>query len=846
MKDNPRLSLDEIDNQSFGAKDPPQSHRGKEIVLKKGSGSKASDNAIISLDGKWIMTEGGENSERLNKPWVDEIPAAVPCSVHTALLNAGRIPEPTVGRNQEIAREASYKTWWLKRSFKKPNTDRPVRLEFDGIANRCTIWLNGEKISEHEGMFGGPSVDITDLLEYENTLTVKLEPIPKSNDYFMNSDGNQSWNKTVVINNVYGWHYSNMPSLGIWNSVRLVVVPDGELLSPHIFVRDLQKGSIGMSAILKSIKKSLKGTLKIDITPRNFKGDSYTFEDSIEAKAGENTYRYELTVPDFRLWWPVDTGEQNLYMVTFEFCPENASASSSVTQNFGFRTVEAVPSPDGPSPEKFNWNFVVNGKKMFVKGSGWCTADAMLDFSRDRYDCFLSLAKAQHIQMLRAWGCGFPEKDDFYDLCDLYGIMIMQEWPTAWNSHNTQPFDILEYTVKFHTLRLRNHPSLIMYGGGNESGAPFGEAIDMMGRASIELDGTHPFHRGEPWGGSRHDYNVHWGNAPIDYNFTLEADFFGEFGLPSLPVYESVMKYLPDEEKAIWPPDPKGSFMYHTPVFGETDDLNRIRQYAELFIPENYTLKEFITGSQLAQSFGVRPVLERARTRFPYCGGALYYKLNDNFPAASWACADWYGAPKLAHYILMNAFAPLHACLLFDSMNFSGTPKNLPVFLMDDADELTNSKWSVNVTVYANDLSLIKCEKFKGEGSLGGLPVQLGELSLTLDDTKTAPLLTVCEVIKDGILSDRSFYINNCEYAKGSLFRLPRTSLTFSIERNNVIIKNIGKLPAVGVCIEANGKLDTFRTSENFLWLEPGETKTVTVNLIEGLTLSALNSIQEI
>ena len=58
----------------------------------------------------------------------------------------------------------------------------------------------------------------------------------------------------------------------------------------------------------------------------------------------------------------------------------------------------------------------------------------------------------QHVQMFRPWGSGMPETDDFYDLCDRYGILVMQEWPTAWNSHVTQPYDLLEETVRRTTL----------------------------------------------------------------------------------------------------------------------------------------------------------------------------------------------------------------------------------------------------------------------------------------------------------------------------------------------------------------------------------------------------------
>ena len=110
---------------------------------------------------------------------------------------------------------------------------------------------------------------------------------------------------------------------------------------------------------------------------------------------------------------------------------------------------------------------------------------------------------------------GMPETDEFYNLCDRYGIMVMQEWPTAWNSHREgwQPYPLLEETVRRNTLRLRNHASLVMWGAGNESDRPFGKAIDMMGRYAVELDGSRPFHRAEPWGGSVHNYDCDWGAA---------------------------------------------------------------------------------------------------------------------------------------------------------------------------------------------------------------------------------------------------------------------------------------------------------------------------------------------
>ena len=127
------------------------------------------------------------------------------------------------------------------------------------------------------------------------------------------------------------------------------------------------------------------------------------------------------------------------------------------------------------------------------------------------------------------------ETDDFFDLCDRKGIMVMQEWPTSGNSHTTQPLAMLERSVRDGTLRLRNHPSLVIYTGGNEIGHPYGLAIDMMGHLNIELDGTRPFHRGQPAGGSTHDYAIYWAGRHIDHAFVMKAIFVANMVWPPIP-----------------------------------------------------------------------------------------------------------------------------------------------------------------------------------------------------------------------------------------------------------------------------------------------------------------------
>ena len=151
------------------------------------------------------------------------------------------------------------------------------------------------------------------------------------------------------------------------------------------------------------------------------------------------------------------------------------------------------------------------------------------------------------------------------------------------------------------------------------------------------------------------------------------------------------MRYLPDEEKDRWPPLEGGAFAYHTPIFDTIEDVSRLRQHAGFFVPKRlHAWKQFTIGSQLSQAVGIRHTLELSRCRWPHSTGALYYKMTDNFPAASWACIDWYGAPKIGHYFYPGCLRS--RCMprvLFTSLNNIGVPLSLPVFLLDDADALS-------------------------------------------------------------------------------------------------------------------------------------------------------------
>ena len=828
-------SLDDIERAIYNPAPSPMDSTPVPVTLKEGAVEHALAPASILLDGTWDMAEGG-NADRIYGEWEDCIPAQVPGSVHLALMDAGRIPDPTVGLNDAIAREQSFKTWWFKRKFPRPKGMVNEKLIFEGVCESCTVWLNGQLLGAHKGMFGGPEFNISRLLKDDNVLVVRINPVPPPANP---ADWTSGWRNTVVFNCVYGWHYARIPALGIWRSVRIEGSPSVAIKNPFIAARDAKEGVVDLCVKLEGDCRGWSGVLIGTIEPDNFLGKTYHFTYPVNCSTSVQDIHLRFIIPEPRLWWPVDLGEQNLYRLRISFLPESGGVPDYKEMVFGIRTIEMHPLPGGPYEDKYNWTFVINGKAVFLKGANWCTLDALMRFDRARYDRFLTLARNQHIQLLRAWGGGMPETEEFYDLCNRKGIMVYQEWPTAWDSQKVQPADVLRDTIVRNIFRLRNHPSLIMWGGGNESPHPTDAVMDMIGRLCYELDGTRPFHRSDPWGGNLHNYDVYWGWQPLERNLSLTSCFIGEFGLASAPNYESVQRYLPEYEKDVWPAPEGGSFEHHTPVFNTREDMKRLSHYVGDFVA-NDSMENFILGTQMAQATGIRHTLELARIRWPEATGVCYYKLTDVYPGCSWSSIDWYGVPKLGYYIFQDSYQPLHACVIFSKLNFVGEEVSLRVYLLDDSDELAEKSWKVIVRAYDSRLDEVKRGEYSGNGSINRV-ANVGSFTLSEEQTRTTPLLVVAEVEVNGELRDRTFYWANYQEERGCLFNLPKTQLSMVIEGNNIVVKNTGNKPAVAVHFDCSAISEVLIVEDNFFWLDPGEEKSIAANRTDVAGVKAWN-----
>ena len=793
------------------------------------------DNYTVDLDGVWKMTSSGSISKLKNgEGWDSAINASVPGSIYTALMEAGTIKDPYVSDNMKTANSYSTKNWYLCRTFSYSGSGKNVQLCFEGVCNVADFYLNGTKIGSHEGMFGGPYIDVSDVIKQgENLLVVHLKP---AKDYM----------QTVVFNCSYGWHYAKLYPLGIWQSVSLCDEPSVTLDSPFITTTDYKKGTVDLAVnLIPKNGGTVKGKLTVEIVPKNFRGPLSYFSTTVNG-SGETLLRYRADVPSAQLWWPNGYGAQNLYTLKTYFKSEDGSSSYTESE-FGIRQLDYAPLTANESQNAYNRQFIINGVKVYMKGAGWCTIDAMMRFSRQDYDRILSRAHDAGINFFRAWGGGLVETDEFYDLCDEYGICIYQEWPCCWDSTKTQPADVLYETVILGAKRLRNRPSLVVWGGGNEGEAPYSDnVVNNMGKLTYEYDGTRDFWRQD--GGAaavniRHDH-IWWSGDTPEYYLKHYAGVnylnMHEYGLGAMMNRQSTEKFATAKELAEWPISSKSSIAYHTATFNgyygwnptpHGYDIDTHLYYASLFTDEE-TLDAVITGSQLSQAQADYPLAIDQRIKASVNSANVIYKLNDNYPGASWSIVDWYGAPKIAYYLMQDAYRPVMAAFSVKKYNTinkvtGSSSLSLPIYILDDTVSLAGESTLVRVTAYDEQLKTVKTEDFKGV--TGETVNKLDNFKLTKEQTDHTPLIITADLYVNGQFYNRTYMYFNYEYESGSLFYLPRTTLEYSVTANNVKITNTGSVPAIGVSLMSSAE-DKFVCSDSYFILTPGQSADVRIN----------------
>ena len=687
--------------------------------------------ALISSSGEVISTLQYQSK-------VYWFPVKVPSTVLTGLVSNGVYPDPYSGLNNMLIPDASdefnkkykleqfshlpnnpnpwKKPYWYRTTFNVPANDqgRCFQLIFKGINYRAGVWVNGKQIADSTmmaGMFAEYSLDVSKqiIAGSDNVLAVKIYPLdypglPSTEqlkalgDFFENGGPTGDIGKNVTMLCSIGWDW--VPpvrdrNMGIWLPVYLrttggVTIADPKLVTSLPKLPDTTLAKISLNLKLQNHNKiDESGKLTVTITPENFKGKLLQFSKNVSITKntptvidlnGDNTKEFNIINPV--LWWPNGYGKPNLYRIRLQYA-NNSGISDDTSFVFGIRTVSSKAVDVNGS---YRRDFYVNEKRVHLTGGAW-VPDMMLNRDSIRYDYEMHLCRNANINLVRIWGGGVTPCDEFFEAADRYGLMV---WSDFWITGDTQgefkgspdwPLEgnVFIKNVRSTILRIRNHPSLLVWTGGNEGHARK-ELYDVMRESIITLDGTRPYIPSSSgfaklpagWNGSWPDnlpsgvYSggpYTWQDPKIYYSKAIAGKdwvFKDETGIPSQPPYNIMSKIIPD---LVWDktlPFPlNNTWGYHDAATGNGRyDLyykEMVKRYGEPASMENFCNK-----MQLMNAIGYQGIFEAAGHKLNDIGGVMLWKLNSAFPSVVWQVYDWYLMPNAGYYFMQNACEPVH------------------------------------------------------------------------------------------------------------------------------------------------------------------------------------------
>ena len=528
--------------------------------------------------------EKGEAISLVSYTLKGTMPATVPGTILTTMLNNKMIPDPFYGMNNEKIPDVyhtgrDYYTYWFFNDFsEKPATnDQQVWLHFRGINYSCEVFLNGHKLNEQtfSGMFLRQQYNITPFLakDGKNRLAVIVSPP----DPVGNPNGGQGGDGTIAKNvshqYVAGWDWIQPVrdrNTGIWDKVTIEKTGAINVQNVHVVTSVPGKRKVEgkqepallkvSAELLNATDKKIEGVLKYALNGQKVRVKvSVPAHGKILAKLPDHQFK------DPRLWWPNGYGEQYLYTFQVEFVSLDQITSDAESVTFGVREINAVWNADTRSRE-----VQVNGQKIFIKGGNWIISDAMLRFSKERYEAEIRFHRDMNLNLLRIWGGAITERPEFYDECDKYGLLVMQDF---WNSGdcNGRWLDPMKKEDQWtrrkypddHTLFLasvtdqvkmiRNHASLALWCGGNEITPAEDLLIAMRDSILPLLDGTR--YLIEYSNSDSMSYNDFGGNGDGPYGIQSVNTFWekrdfplnSEIGSVGLGDYESIRRFIPEE-----------------------------------------------------------------------------------------------------------------------------------------------------------------------------------------------------------------------------------------------------------------------------------------------------------
>ena len=793
-------------------------------------------------------------------------PAVVPGTVLTTLLANGEIPDPFYGMNNKLipdifdSGKAKYTYWFVKDFTEEAASNQQVWLHFRGINYSCNVYLNGTRLNEatHKGMFLSQTYNISSLLQTGNN---RLAVIVYPPDEVGNPNGGQGGDGTIAKNVMHqyvaGWDWIQPihdRNTGIWDKVFIEKTGSVNVKNVHVVTQvagvRMPQQTVQQPAVIK-LSAELENPTNLPVSGKLY----YTLGRDTVSKNVIVPIHSTLAVflPDFilnnpKLWWPNTYGDQNLYTVHLQFISNNNTVSDDEETTFGVRGIETEWNAATRSMEVH-----VNGQKIFMRGGNWIISDAMLRFSKERYDAEIRFHKDMNLNLLRVWGGAILERPEFYDACDKYGLLVMQDfWGSGdcngrwldpqkkddqWTRRKYPDDHRLFLASAVDGIKLiRNHPSLAIWCGGNEITLPEDIFHPLKDSILPALDGTRWFI--DYSNSDSMSYNFLGGNGDGPYGIQNPKTFFGtrtfpfnsEIGSVGLSDYVSLQRFIPDSNM-------------RAPQFanGRTT-VDSVWDYHKYMGYDNYipaygnaaTAQDFTKKAQLVNYDQYRALIEGFTAHmWDWYTGVIIWKTQNPWTAMRGQMYDYYLDPNACLYGLKTAGEPLH--VMFNAAD--------SVVMIANNTFETHRDMMLQILLYdMKGTSKLLTQVFTeiGPTTVKRIYSIRRELQESARDSGAFIVLRLLNTKKE-IMSDNLYWLPDASGNYSGLQTMDKTELiTKAIYADSgkieVILSNAAGKPIAFFnrlsLIDSTTKkriLPTFY-SDNYVSVLPGETKTVTID----------------
>jgi beta-mannosidase len=792
---------------------------------------------ILSLNGQWSLFQADH---------AEAVPALVPGCVHTDLLRNNRIPDPFY-RDNELGLFWIAETDW---SYQRTFTVSAALLQQPHVVLRClgldtlaTITVNGAAVGVANNMYRTWEFDVKPHLRAgENEIRIvfaalmpflRQEEAEKGVLYAWSIGAHRlnsgAWIRKMPSN--FGWDWGAMlPTSGIWRDIEIVGfdarIRDVAILQAH------NDGVVDLTITVQA--DSLSSAPQTVAVQLEHNGNVVaSAESTLTQSAAQLTVRIENPA----LWWINGLGDQPLYNVTVTL-QAGQHVQDTVTKRIGLRelTLERHTDQWGES-----FYFACNKIPFFAKGANWIPVNAFPGSATpDEYRRPLQAAADAHMNMLRVWGGGIYEVEDFYDRCDELGIAVWQDFMFACGTYPTYDAEWMANVrgeAEDNIRRIRHHASLALWCGNNEmeqglvstewtsismSWDDYSKLFDTLLPDLVrQLDPQRAYWPGSPhtpvgnranWqnpdAGDTHLWSVWHGKEPFEWYRARPDRFCSEFGFQSFPSPAIINEFTEPSDRNI-----TSYVMEHHQRSG-IGNSTIIHYMLDWFrLPTQFENIAWV--SQILQGMAMKYAVEHWRRNMPRTMGTLYWQLNDLWPAPTWSSLDWRGNWKALHYIAKRFYAPL---------------------LISGVEDISTSKVDIHVTSDTTQtqgiLRWIVTDVQGKSLQQGEMPVTIPERASlcahTLDVAaevaahKARGILVFLELLVDGhIISDNLVLLTRPKHLE---LQQPKISTDVKqVASGEYAVTLRSDVPALYVWLEQPGA----SFSDNFFNLRPGINHTV-------------------